>query len=338
MDINIDTLILSGGGIKCVSIMGSLLELEKNDNVFFDKIVKYAGSSAGSIICALLCIGYTPQEVLDKFFSQKNLVSDSYFKIPFNLLKHGLWSGDKLVKYLKTLFVQKGISKDITFNELFIKTNKILVITGTSLNIRDTFYFNYKTFPNMSIIEAIRISMSIPLVFTSCKYKIDNKIHTFVDGAVLNNFPIYYFELFEQNLKSCKELIIKKEQPHNKFKLQTTTNENVLGIMLLESHNSRDTISFYNGFDVINNFSQYIGSFMNTVYTKIEEANFYNPITGNKNNFFKRVVTITIPINISIFNFSIDDKTKDILINSGKESVQQFYKILNTQFDVAPSV
>lgn len=322
----IDTLILSGGGIKCVSMIGTLLELEK-DEEFFDKITKYAGSSAGSIICTLLCIGYKPQEILDEFFSQKNLVHDSYFKIPFNLLKFGLFSGNKFVKYLKLLFTKKNISEKITFNELFKINNKILVITGTSLNSRETFYFNYRTFPDTPIIEAIRISMSIPIVFTPCKYKINNETHTFVDGAVLNNFPIYYFELFEQNFKSSNELLLKKETPNNKFKLQKTTNENVLGIMLLESHKNRNTISYYKGFDLINSFTTYIQAFINTVYTKIEEANFYNPITGNKHNFFKRVITITIPIDINIFNFNIDTKTKQILLDSGKKSLHEFLNI-----------
>jgi NTE family protein len=75
---------------------------------------------------------------------------------------------------------------DITFEELFKSTNKKLTIIGTNLSKSQEVIFNYKNTPNFSVISALRISMSVPIIFTPVKYEDD----FYIDGGVVNNFPI----------------------------------------------------------------------------------------------------------------------------------------------------
>lgn len=323
----IDTLTVAGGGIKMVTAIGALRVLEQKD--ILKNIKKYAGSSAGAIICTLLCIGYTPDEIENTVFSQgSELIKDSFYKIPFNLLfNYGLFRGSKMVKYIETLFTEKGFDPNITFLQLYEKTSKTLVLTGTSLNTMDTFYFNYHTI-NMKVIDALRISISIPLYFTSVEQKIQDKIHVFVDGGLLNNFPMYYFKIVDDTGKyilSSKDLVKEKQLTTKKFKYINCSN--TIGIMYLENCETKNIDDFYQGFNIINNISDYFSALLDTVLNKIQEDNFRDPITGVKDNFFKNVICISIPIpiKISAVDFDLSQEKKDILIKAGEDAANEYF-------------
>jgi NTE family protein len=343
----IDTLVLSGGSVKAIATMGAILELEENGKL--QHIKRYAGTSAGSIICALLNIEYTPQEIIDTFFNEKSkMIYDAFYKIPFNLYYYGLFSGNGITKLIKTLFKNRGFDENITFSELFNKTGKELVITGTCLNTRDTIYFNHLTFPDFSVINAIRISMSIPFFFKSIQVNIEGKEHVFVDGALLNNFPLYYFDVLDSTgkyIKCCSELKKKHNEECNKkcnkeckdeckdecskeydtFNVKNIYNcDSTIGIMILDQNTLADTDNYYNGFDIIKNLVSFTESLLNTMITKIDESNFINPMTGFKNNFFNRVIAIPIPIKVGLFDFDMSDETKEILVASGRETTRKF--------------
>lgn len=326
MESKINTLIISGGGSKMVTAIGAISVLEQKD--ILKNIVKYAGSSAGSIICVLLNIGLTPDEIEKTVFSQSShLVKDSFYKIPFNLLfNYGLFNGSKMVKYIETLFVEKGFDSNITFAQLNEKTGKTLVLTGTSLNEMDTFYFNHHTMPDMKVIDALRISISIPLYFTSVEQKIQDKIHVFVDGGLLNNFPMYYFKIVDDTGKyilTSKDLVKEKQLATKKFKYINCSN--TIGIMYLENGEIKNVDDFYQGFNIINNISDYFPALLDTVLNKIQEDNFRDPITGAKENFFRNVICIKIPIKISAVDFDLSQEKKDILIKSGEDAANEYF-------------
>ena len=81
---------------------------------------------------------------------------------------------------------QKGISKHVTFLELFGKTGIDLNITGVSIGDQKTEYFNHLTHPKMKILTAIRISIAIPILFKSVCY--NGKIYA--DGGTLESIPL----------------------------------------------------------------------------------------------------------------------------------------------------
>ena len=335
----VDTLILEGGGVNCIATVGSLKLLEEKG--ILKNITKYAGTSAGSILCALLCIGYTTKEIQNTLFKQNNRIIKNFIDdllIPYNLFKNfGLYNPKKFIKYISTLFVLKGIPSDITFIELANRTGKTLTITGTSFTIQDTIYFNHHTYPNFKVIDAIRISMSIPLYFTSITHNLNGKDHVFGDGGVLSNFPYYYYivceaekkykstfqELapiqikFYENIKSCNYNYISEDQNIN-------TNSNIIGIMLIQKGYQNDFYKFYNGFNIIKNLTDYINVFIETMLSKIRQNNFINPLTGDQDNFFDRTIVIELPKKVSPVNFNIDQCTKDLFVNTGYYEARKF--------------
>lgn len=332
---SIDTLVISGGGMKSLATIGSLKYLDKIG--VLKNIKKYAGSSAGSVICVLLAMDFAPDEIRNTIFRKGiSLVNDNPFMIPYNLLiNYGLHSASKLMKYIEELFETRKFSKSITFKELYDITDKTVVITGTSLNDRDTFFFSHITFPDMKVTDALRISTSIPLYFTSVKYGMKNDQglyidHRFVDGGVLNNFPLYYFDICQTqpSIKNYSDLVEHKEKMSIMIDDKNTYKHNTLGIMLINEKNERNVNDFFTGHDSINSVVEYFSSLIHTLLTKIEQDNFSNPLSGVKDNFFERTVTIRIDSNISPIDFSLSEDKQEKLIECGVNACSEFF---NTQ-------
>jgi predicted acylesterase/phospholipase RssA len=82
----------------------------------------------------------------------------------------------------------KNYHENITFIELFKITKKTLSIIVTNYNKCCEENMNYITHPNLSVALAVRMSSSIPIIFNPIKYN----NNWYIDGAVLNNFPIKY--------------------------------------------------------------------------------------------------------------------------------------------------
>lgn len=203
-----NTLVLSSGGLKGISQIGALKYLhEKN---MLDNITTYAGTSVGGIICVLLNIGYTIDELYDfvMLFDLSKIKSVSIDNLYNNF---GLDNGEKLLIVLKKMFEIKNININITFEELYDKTKKKLILTGVCLNDKKIEYFSYESFPKMEILKALRISSSIPLYFVPVSF--NNKLY--IDGACIDNYPIRLFDdnidnvigIYLHEIKKCNEEI-----------------------------------------------------------------------------------------------------------------------------------
>ena len=94
-----------------------------------------------------------------------------------------------MLNVFEIIIKAKTNNPKITFKQLFQLTNKKLIIAATNLSKKEVRYFNYQTTPNMSISLAVRISISIPILFTPVKYEND----LYIDGCILDNFPIHLF-------------------------------------------------------------------------------------------------------------------------------------------------
>jgi NTE family protein len=73
---------------------------------------------------------------------------------------------------------------------LYEITNKRLIITGTCLDLNQIEYFDYIRTPDMPVVIALRISISIPILFTPYNYN----NHVYVDGGLLDNYPMDQFK------------------------------------------------------------------------------------------------------------------------------------------------
>ena len=192
-------LVLSGGGEKGVSFLGAIKYLEEIDLI--SGVETFIGTSAGSIICSLIAIGYTYSEI-SYILSRINVPSlipiddmsiDNFFT-NYGFLKH-----DKLRKVLSVLIDKKTKIQDISLKDVYDKYNKTLYITGSDIQNYECCYFSYKTHPEMKLVDAIIISCSIPLLFEPNIYQSE----MYLDGAIFNNYPIK----FAKELYSHKDVL-----------------------------------------------------------------------------------------------------------------------------------
>lgn len=192
----VHNLVLSGGGVKGLSICGALkrlIELSKDkDHVILD-IKNILGVSVGAIIGFLYNIGYTPSELIDKLLDKDfgDLTSISILSLIEN---YGIDSGESIIEYINELLDHKGIDKCITFKQLYSKTNIKLQIAATNLSRNCQTIFDYESYPDLQILQAIRMSYSIPFVFSCVKFQ----DCIYVDGGLSDNYPI---EIYNHDTK-----------------------------------------------------------------------------------------------------------------------------------------
>lgn len=178
-------LIMKGGGIKGLSYVGALKELEK-----YYSFNWYAGTSAGAISAILLASGFTNNE-LEKVLKNKNFndfKDASSVKKWFNLLiKHGFYTAHTFSEWLNDLLNEK-------FDKYYqIKLKDIYKITGNRITVFASRRFKSAVVfdsnnneKNNSATFAVRCSMSIPFIFTPQR---ENGFNVY-DGGLQNNFPI----------------------------------------------------------------------------------------------------------------------------------------------------
>ena len=205
----IKNLVISGGGIKIISALGTIKYLEENNHLKL--INNYYGTSAGSILCLMLVLGFNVEEIIkfiENFDLNKIFIinSDNLFTT-FNVCEN-----TKLEKVIK-LFLNFKLGKisllsdtesigmlsidnnfeNITMKELYNKTNKYLSITSVCLDTHEAVYISHETFPDIPVWKAILMSCSIPLIFKPVEWK--DKLY--IDGGLVDNFPLFNINLDE---------------------------------------------------------------------------------------------------------------------------------------------
>jgi NTE family protein len=153
---------LSGGGVRGISHLGVLKAL--NEAGIFPNQV--SGSSAGAIVGAMYCQGYSPDEVL------KIIIETNYFKLLRPAISwKGLFNLDSLSQLLKTYLPHNDFSA--------LKTT--LIVAATDIGKGEVVYFD-----SGKLIDPILASSCIPGMFEPILY--DSRY--LVDGGVLNNLPV----------------------------------------------------------------------------------------------------------------------------------------------------
>lgn len=191
----IKNLVFSGGGTKLYTFIGFLKALHEAKMV--NNIESIIGTSAGSFIALLICLNYHYNEI-EKLLLKINLDKFNNLKVGdiLNFFQnYGIENGDKFIDILKVIIKAKTGSDICSFKKLKELTNKNLIITSTCLNTLSCEYFNYESHPEMNIIDAIIMSVSIPFFFKP--FIFENKYY--VDGSLLNHYPIKYFEHSKKN-------------------------------------------------------------------------------------------------------------------------------------------
>lgn len=205
-------LVFEGGGVKGIGLAGAFLELYERG--YRPECV--AGTSAGAITAALVAAGYAGQEL-------KSLVlQDMHFQLfadkprlrllgglgdAIDVLKYrGLHSGDYFLGWMREKLEAKGVRTFADLEGESAAENRArqfrLQVIASDLTTHSMLVLprdadRLGTDPReLSVAEAVRMSMSIPIFFEPVLYPGGRaaRKHMIVDGGMLSNYPIWLFD------------------------------------------------------------------------------------------------------------------------------------------------
>lgn len=191
-------LVFEGGGMKGIAYVGALQVLEEKN--ILPQILRVAGTSAGAITAAMVGLNYSPGEIWDAVRSMDfgKFMDDDFGVVRDinRLLTHfGWYKGDSFRKWIGEIIAQKTGHSETTF--LQVQQQKAaqgfrdMYFIGTNISTHFAEVFSHEHTPRICVADAVRISMSIPLFFTSRR---SPRGDVYVDGGVLDNYPIKIFD------------------------------------------------------------------------------------------------------------------------------------------------
>lgn len=176
-------LVVSGGAVKGVAALGALQYMYDNNRL--NNIEEYVCTSIGSMICYLLCIGYTPVEIIC-YISTHQLLKKFIFGDILSVANgDGLYNWNIVQNLLEKMTLDK-IGKFLTLNELYELTKRKISVITYNFSLKKEEILSYENHPHMNCILAIRLSSNLPFIFS--RYKYLNCYY--LDGGFINNFPI----------------------------------------------------------------------------------------------------------------------------------------------------
>ena len=195
----ITNLVFEGGGTKGAAYAGCVNVLEEQG--LYQHVRRVAGTSAGSITASLLACGGGSVGLSEsvhhtdfgKFIADRGgLIGDA-----MRFTRHyGVHTGDEFVAIFKADIERFAGNAELTFGQLQALVDahparyKALTVVATNLSRQQSEVFSAHCTPDIPIWQAVRASISIPLVFEPMK--IGGQYY--VDGGLALNFPIDIYD------------------------------------------------------------------------------------------------------------------------------------------------
>jgi NTE family protein len=156
---------LGGGAARGFAHIG-VLEILDKENITVDMI---AGTSAGAVVGALYAQGINAAQI------KKMVLEMDGFKrfqlVDISLPKTGFLAGKKITELLKSVI------GDVEFSDLDIP----FACTATDIMTGEEIIIN-----KGSVLDAVRASISVPIIFAAVKYK----ERYLVDGGLMDQVPV----------------------------------------------------------------------------------------------------------------------------------------------------
>lgn len=320
-------LVFEGGGTLGTAYVGVMEELEKK--AILQNIIRCGGASVGSINAVLFALGYSSSEVWE-LLKTTNFAEFQDYRLPLKIdslfrlfSRYGLYPGDVFKQWIGELIAHKAGRKDITFRELKSMGAPDLYLIGT--NLSSAYYDVYcalKT-PDFPVVDAVRISMSVPLMFSAVRGK---QGIVSVDGGVLNNYPV---RLFDRG----KFIDTDQNPTHTRStSFYDSVNQQILNPKFQYTYN-RETLGFRLGGgkatpfyidqdqpaqDSITNFGEYL------IHLVKAFLNVQNIMHLETDDWHRTIYVDTEHING--YDFTIDLETKLKLVEAGRKGVIEYFK------------
>ena len=234
-------LVISGGGPLGFRYLGSLEKLEQEGFWNINNIESIYGTSIGSIIGAFICLKYD-WETLNKYIIERpwhdafkvnpKQIFDSYYN-------KGLFDKKLAEIIFKPLLEAKDLSLNITLKDFYEYSNIDLHIFTFELHKFETIELSHTTNPDLSLLQALTMSSSLPGIFMPTI--IENCCY--IDGGVMCNYPLN--QCLRDHTNKNEILGIKSSfnnKTENFANVEVTTESSLLEYVICMSINSMNYI------------------------------------------------------------------------------------------------
>jgi len=187
---DIKHIIISGGGPSLFQYLSALQYMHENKKIDVDKIESIYGTSAGSIVGVLLSLKYD-WETLNDYMILRPWHDLFRIKVSniFEAYKNrGIFDKTIIEKVFKPLLDAKDLSINITLKEFYEYSKIELHFFTFEINNFCIEDISYLTHPELSVIDAVIMSSTLPVLM--CPKIIENKCY--IDGGVMANYPLKY--------------------------------------------------------------------------------------------------------------------------------------------------
>jgi predicted acylesterase/phospholipase RssA len=232
--------------------------------------------------------------------------------------KGGWFSADNFLTWLRNKLdsgTYNGSARDfsrMTLSELFTATGKDLTLIGSDTTGGRMLALNHNTAPGLPVVYAVRMSMSIPLLWQEVVWKKEWGLyrgdditgHAIVDGGLLSNFPI---ELFLSDLKPVTEVMGPRVSAH------------ALGMLIDESRGvpgseSGETTHGFSvsGLETVKRISNLVDTMLSARDKMVIDA-------------FDSMVLRLPAKGFGTTEFDMTDERKKLLVGAGESEMKQYF-------------
>jgi len=298
---SITNLVFEGGGVKGIAFLGSLKYIEDQ----LPNIKRLAGTSVGAISAMLIAIGYSLTEVKNIIWSTDfRKFFDHEYDIPRDtcdiIMDYGSFSGDSFTEWVSDLINKKTGNPSYTLGDLWNEHGIDLVTVTSNVTKVNPEYLSYRNHPGMPIKDAVRMSMSIPIVFAPVKYQ----GCYYADGGLMDNYPIHVFDG-------------KYPGDYDAINDRVPPNKATLGFRLMSDYDDTSSEESTKEFPIKSIISYSMAVFQGLMKSTAFQYN------GDRN--WSRSIQIST-CGISALDFGLSTKQKETLFNNGFKAAEEFFE------------
>ena len=184
-------LVLGCGGAGIMAQIGFIDKLIESKKFNHNNIKEIHGVSAGSIAGILLILSKFNMQILTEYFIHRPWEKLLYLNAEdfLNTFKQQGYIGTDFFKEIILQFlIMNNYDENLTFKQLHNDTNINLYLYTTDIksDIPKSIILSHETYPELSIIKALHMSCSYPLLIQPVYFE----NYCLVDGGLTNALPI----------------------------------------------------------------------------------------------------------------------------------------------------
>lgn len=285
-------LVFGGGGPSCFLIYGAVRELNILNYWNIDDIQSIYGCSSGAWLGLLISLGFD-WETLDTYLIKRpweKMINIGPTEVINSFSTKGLVSSEFIANTVKPVLQARDLDVNCTFLQHYEATGIEIHFYTVDINTKSMSKvdLSYKTHPDLKIVEGLSMTMAVPILIVP--FIKDNCCY--IDGGVLNNFPLRDC-IEQQNNPKNEEILAFKANWQENTEVNITNESNLL--------------------QYISHFIRKLAQYTSNMNNEIKE--FENLIVCNKKDPGGPIGWIDV--------FSNENARVDY-INSGKESAMLF--------------